>query len=400
MVPFAKICPKLAKAECRSIHLEGDSAKSSLPAGEYGFFESYCTEKDCDCRRVILTVFSQSGTEATISYGFDADDDMLGPFLDPLNRQGVHATELLSLVRDVLLTDREYVARLKRHYAITKDIIAGRLRPEDAQPSPRLTQLTEAFDPSAGLPLRATNSVVEAERIDAPFDIHQTLSDEYGERDEDLAVEYCEKLGDRFANSLEAQPLLESGVGLGWAESMMRYSIDYLGETPPNMSVRDVSEVVFEIFPRKVSVNANQAGEVIAELHAFWSFLQREYQLKNATRILELLGPGAEERLHDELDDPSNFGMAKSFYMAGQQAGFDMTTQAGLNAFMHVYNSRILSNPGPSSRPTLPPEPARRMSIFGDDKPTTMIGTRAERRAAERVKLREEKKRKRQAKRL
>ncbi len=29
-----------------------------LPPGEYGFFEWYCTEDDCDCRRVLLQVIS------------------------------------------------------------------------------------------------------------------------------------------------------------------------------------------------------------------------------------------------------------------------------------------------------------------------------------------------------
>jgi hypothetical protein len=91
--------------------------------------------------------------------------------------------------------------------------------------------------------------------------------------------------------------------------------------------------------------------------------------------------------------------MAKSFFMAGQKGGFDMTTEAGLAEFMRVYNAGVLSNRGSVGRPASPQEPSRRLSMFADGEPTTQFGNRAERRAAERVKLREDKKRQRQAKR-
>lgn len=47
-----------------------------------------------------------------------------------------------------------------------------------------------------------------------------------------------------------------------------------------------------------------------------------------------------------ELSNPANFGMAKSFFTMGTQAGFDMTTQEGLDAFMLAYNSALLSKQG------------------------------------------------------
>ena len=51
------------------------------------------------------------------------------------------------------------------------------------------------------------------------------------------------------------------------------------------------------------------------------------------------------------MNDPSNFGMAKSFFAMGQAAGYDMTTQAGMNAFMLAYNTGLVvrrSLPEPS----------------------------------------------------
>jgi hypothetical protein len=338
----------------------------------------------------MFNVATSNRIEATISFGFDADDPDRGPFLDPLNKQGRHANALLDLVEDVLRADPDYVARLERHYAITKDIIAGRLRPEDAPTSKTLGGLSGVTD------LLVSKPAVELDTT--PFDIHQSAFDEYGEADEERTEEYADALTERFGNSTEAQPLREQGADLSWPHLFLHYAIGHLGLTPPEMSIRDVEEVLFEIMPRKVSVEAEQAGEMIVVLRAFWSFLQREYQLKNARRILELLGTGATERLHDALDNPANFGMAKSFFMAGQASGFDMTTQEGLTAFMLAYNSQQLANRA-VERPRTPPSLPYRLSGLEESGAMPSFANRAERRAAERAQLRDDKKRQRQAKR-
>lgn len=52
---------------------------------------------------------------------------------------------------------------------------------------------------------------------------------------------------------------------------------------------------------------------------------------------------GAEQRLAGELADSSNYGIAKSFFMAGERAGFDMTTEQGLQAWTASYNARLLA---------------------------------------------------------
>ena len=45
-----------------------------------------------------------------------------------------------------------------------------------------------------------------------------------------------------------------------------------------------------------------------------------------------------EPKFNTIMNDPSNFGMAKSFMMMGQQAGFDMTDQNQMNEFLLAYN--------------------------------------------------------------
>src|SRR5207237_10115315 len=109
-------------------------------------------------------------------------------------------------------------------------------------------------------------------------------------------------------------------------------------------AVGDCGWVVCEILPRQVSTEAISAGEIVDKLTAFWEFLRRAYQLKNADKILAKLTPAAVPRLERELANPRNFGMAKSFFMQGQELGFDMTRQEGIDAFMNFYNRRLLES--------------------------------------------------------
>lgn len=302
-------------------------------------------------------------------------------------------------MEQAVLNDREYVAQLERHYAITKDIIAGRLRPDDARPSPRLTGLKEVLPPVSKPHVTEEARTVQG-TSDEPFDLHQFDHDDedYDEIDHERAEEYANALAERFEASPEAQPLLASDADLSWAPTFLHYSLIYLGQSPPQMSAGNAEEVLFEHIPRKVSVDADQAGEIIAVLRAFWPFLRREFQLDNAERILKLLDSDATERLHDTLDDPANFGMAKSLFMVGKKAGFDMTTELGLAEFMLAYNANRLSQLGANRTPPTA-SPPRGLGIFSDDPLPTQFASRSERRAAERADLRKKKKQQRQAKR-
>ena len=44
------------------------------------------------------------------------------------------------------------------------------------------------------------------------------------------------------------------------------------------------------------------------------------------------------------MNDPSKFGMAKSFFTMGQNAGFDMTDEKGLAAFTNMWNASLSSS--------------------------------------------------------
>jgi len=129
LIPFYELFPQVAEKETRVLTTYG---RSKLPADTYGLLEFYCPDPDCDCRRVMLNVVSEKHLErgflACVSYGFDPDDEMAGPFLDPLNPQSYYAETLLEYV-EFILSDADYVARLETHYAMVKEAAADPTHP-------------------------------------------------------------------------------------------------------------------------------------------------------------------------------------------------------------------------------------------------------------------------------
>jgi hypothetical protein len=188
------------------------------------------------------------------------------------------------------------------------------------------------------------------------FDIHQSVYDKHEELDSRLVEKYITGLITEFVNSPEAKELGEEWSA--WPEMFLHHALDYLGTPPAEMSLSDFREVVYELFPRKVSTEPASAGEIITELRAFWKFLHRQYGLENAPRILADLGDEAIADLREELANPANYGMAKSFFMMGSEAGFDMRTQEGLDEFTAAYNAGLaggLPDDLPDNLPEVPP---------------------------------------------
>jgi len=173
--------------------------------------------------------------------------------------------------------------------------------------------------------------------------------------DEAAVENYVDEVMKRFAASLEFR---EGGEGSWRAGVMLQYGLAYLSVGVAEMTRRDLDEILFEIFPRKVSCDASEAPATVRELHAFWRFAKRELGAAGADGCLDVLGrPGVAAELERELADPRNYGPAKSFVMGGRAAGYDMTTDKGMREWQEVYNARMLS--AAASRPGGPYEVER-----------------------------------------
>lgn len=189
------------------------------------------------------------------------------------------------------------------------------------------------------------------------FDIHRLdKSDGYEEEVDEALEQYVEELMECFIQSPEGQAHLARDPEMGfYISQLILYGYHHLGATLPRMSASHVEELVTEVFPRKISLaSPDDADDAIPELVAFWEYLKREHHLFQADAVLKFLRR-IEPEFKGMMNDPARFGMAKSFFMAGRQAGYDMTDQEESQKFMMEYNARILGQ-GPRALPPLPAE--------------------------------------------
>lgn len=172
------------------------------------------------------------------------------------------------------------------------------------------------------------------------FDIYRL--DELDEYDYEDAESYQDELHELFVQSPEGQAFLEVDPDMGfWSYQMMYYAFGYIGVTLPNLDESDVEQLFTDVMPRKISISEeSDLVTAVDEMIAFWQFLKRAYKLPNADEILAYL---KDEKPHfaGYMNDPSKFGMAKSFFMQGEAAGFDMSNESQINAFMNLHNAAI-----------------------------------------------------------
>lgn len=174
-----------------------------------------------------------------------------------------------------------------------------------------------------------------------PFDILADLFEltRDGQPPDPRAVaELEDELVERFEGSPEAEPLTE----LGNLEVLMDFASEYFGATVATLKPAELREIVFGIFPRKLSIQPSAARGIIDELRAFYAFLKREFGFQPADKCLRVLEGDAVTELEAALSNSGNFGMAKSLLMAGAEAGFDMRTKQGIDAWMREVSSKPL----------------------------------------------------------
>ncbi len=155
MTPFHDRCPEADDGEMLVLHIKESGL--SLPPGEYGFFEWYCDDPGCDCRRTVLRVISPQHPGrilATLNYGWEspafytewmhgdteAGLEITSACLDPINPQSELADALLDGFRDYVRRDACYPQQLQRHYELFKSTPAtATAAAPEAPPAPLMT---------------------------------------------------------------------------------------------------------------------------------------------------------------------------------------------------------------------------------------------------------------------
>ena len=105
-----------------------------LPDGEYSFFDMYCSDPGCDCRKTMIQVLHEGRPVSIINYGWetpsfykgwmqsavdDADvSSMAGASIDISSPDLVGRDGVLALFHALL--NEEWIQLIKRHYRLVK----------------------------------------------------------------------------------------------------------------------------------------------------------------------------------------------------------------------------------------------------------------------------------------
>lgn len=185
------------------------------------------------------------------------------------------------------------------------------------------------------------------------FDIHALDEDDGSGDDTERFEAFQDELLELFLQSPEGipyniDPEEDPENSAFWTAMFLYYGYMYVGAPLTQMDEEDAGEVVYNLFPRKISLtSAEEAEGAIAELIAFWTFLKRAFALEAADAILDYLNEIPEEMFIEAMFDPARSGMGKSLIMAGTAAGYDMSNEVELNKFMVEYNARLMSDDSP-----------------------------------------------------
>lgn len=121
---------------------------------------------------------------------------------------------------------------------------------------------------------------------------------------------------------------------LAWASLLTEYAIAAHDALVHELSPSELGTLVFTTVPAEVTCAPEQATAVIAALRALLEQAAKSAQPARARQLLQGLPGDAEAQLRGRLGDPTTFGPEKALIMAGSWAGFDMSTDEGIDEFL------------------------------------------------------------------
>lgn len=109
--------------------------------------------------------------------------------------------------------------------------------------------------------------------------------------------ELSERLIAKFADSPEGKAL----PAISACHRIIDSAANFMGATIASVEAEDLKEIVFEIVPDTAGLGPGQVPAFLEEVRAFYAFLAREFQLKQASACLAVLGGDAAKRLRAAL---------------------------------------------------------------------------------------------------
>ncbi|MFN3197636.1 MAG: hypothetical protein ACE366_04300 [Bradymonadia bacterium] len=187
-----------------------------------------------------------------------------------------------------------------------------------------------------------------------PFEALEQLRPPLTEDEEARADELNEALFRKFLAAPES-----AGLNLAHICTIVcTLGYRYCQALLPELSAADLEHVVFTLMPRKVMIEPEQAGDVIAELKAFYTYLHEVHDLEQAPMCIKVLSGKAVDLLRARLRDPSLFGPAKSMFaetgmsaaLSGTEA-FDFMEELGaVTDALRRVRAGAQGDPAPANR--------------------------------------------------
>jgi hypothetical protein len=151
-----------------------------------------------------------------------------------------------------------------------------------------------------------------------------------GDVDRAALAELEQDLAGAFLLSPEAAAL----DSMSSYEQLFELARASFGRTALSLEAAQLAMLVFEVLPRKVMLEAEDAAPVVADLRLFYAFLERVFALPQARACLEVLGEGAAEKLAEAIASGEHFTRERAILLEGTKAGFDMYTPEGIQAYV------------------------------------------------------------------
>ncbi|MEN8907184.1 MAG: SEC-C metal-binding domain-containing protein [Clostridiales bacterium] len=123
------------------------------------------------------------------------------------------------------------------------------------------------------------------------------------------------------------------------------YMYEYEGEKPEEWDSSGLESCCIYTLPEKVTANSDFQNILSKVLEAYFLFLDENKFIKNG-KILAQKVAKIENNIIEAFDNPSNWGMAKSFMMGAKESGVNIEDENDINRFIGNCNKiNSLSTP-------------------------------------------------------
>lgn len=106
------------------------------------------------------------------------------------------------------------------------------------------------------------------------------------------------------------------------------------GSPLSDLDPASLKRALFDTVPAELAVHPDEARTILEDTRAMLRYLHRVGELDDLAGCLAVADPKHEGRLAAALGDTRRYSMAKSLILEGTRAGFDMSTEAGVRAFI------------------------------------------------------------------